>query len=132
MQLTAELTIGNRIITTKEITVRQIRQFWNDFETEQAIGIEGLYNVLEKFIPICVQGVTIADLIDMTPSEIKQIYDKFCEVNATFFQVARLVEGENPIIVGLRQAIVPLLMIRFVDLFKPVTSASGTTDTASS
>ena len=70
----------------------------------------------------------------MAPSELKEIYDAFAEVNAVFLELATKLEGESPFLQGLRVQIVKDLMLRFaVSLPKDTTSeTSGTTDTVSS
>jgi len=126
------IKIDDREITVKEITVREIRSFWQDLETEPAAGVDGIYNVLTRFIPVAVDGITVEGLDDLAPSEVQVLYDTFMEVNTVFFKAARLIEGEDPIIVGLRRALLPLLMIRFAGFFAAATPESGTTDTPSS
>lgn len=126
------IPIAKKEITVKEITVREIRTFWQDMETEPKIGIEGLYNVLSRFIPVCMTGMTVADLDDMTPSEIKTLYSTFQEVNVDFFEAARMIEGEDPILVGLREVLKPLLMMRFAGFFPTAIPGPGITDSASS
>jgi hypothetical protein len=132
MRQSKAITIDDRRITVKEITVREIRSFWQDMETEPAGGVEGIYSVLARFLPVAVEDITIDGLDDLAPSEIQILYDTFMEVNTVFFKAARLIEGEDPIIVGLRKALLPLLMIRFAGLFAPDTPELGITVTASS
>jgi hypothetical protein len=123
--------IDDKEIVIREITVREIREFWQDFETAPAAGIDGIYGVLERFVPTCIFGVTIKDFDDMPPSDIKRIYDAFTEVNDVFFGAARLVKGENPLIAGLQEVIIPLLMMRFAGFFAPGMQESLTTGTDS-
>lgn len=132
MRLQKIITIDDRRITVKEITVREIRSFWQDMETEPAAGIEGLYSVLSRFVPVAVEGIALEGLDDLAPSELQLLYDTFMEVNTVFFKAARLIEGENPIIVGLRTALLPLLMIRFAGLFTQAMPEPGITDIPSS
>lgn len=126
------ITIDNREIEIKEITVREIRNFLQDMETEPTPGIEGIYVVLTRFMPTCVNGITIEDLEDMPPSDIEKVYNTFREVNAVFFKAANLFQGENQLIIRLREAIVPLLMMRFAALYLPAIPEPGNTDTDSS
>lgn len=125
------IKIDDREITVREITVKEIRDFWQDFETVPVMDMENIFAVLERFMPTCILGMASSDLDNMTPSEAKQIYDTFTEVNDVFFSVARLIQGENPILVGLRQALVPLLLMRFAGFFRLDTQESLTTDTDS-
>lgn len=126
------IKIGEREITIKEITVREIRTFWQDLETEPQAGVDGMYAVLTRFFPTCVSGVALSELDDMTPSEIKQIYTAFREINADFFEAAKMIEGENPILVGLREIIQPLLIARFAGFFPTAIPEPGDMDSPSS
>jgi len=125
MRLREVIKIDDREITVKEITVREIRNFWSEMEAvEQNPGIEGSYDVMRRFLPTCVDGVSPEDLEDMTPSEINQIYEAFMRVNSTFFGVARQIAGENPLLVGLRKAVLPVLMLRFYELLPLILPSS--------
>lgn len=125
MRLREVIKIDDREITVKEITVREIRSFWSEMEAiERNPGIEGSYDVMKRFLPTCVEGVEIDSLEDMAPSEINQIYEAFMRVNATFFEVARQIEGENPLLVGLRKAVLPVLMLRFYELLPLILPSS--------
>jgi hypothetical protein len=126
------IKIDAKEITIREITVKEIRAFWQEFESHNSVNLEDVYGILKRFIPTCMFGIGADDIEDMAPSEIKMLYDAFTEVNDVFFNVARQIQGENPILVGLRQALIPLLMMRFAGLFQPVTEESLSTDMDSS
>lgn len=79
-------------IEVRELTVKQIIRILASDErvgkdgTKEKMSIEQQFK--ESFLPIA-SNVVYDDLMDMTPSEIKQIYDEFEEINKVFFDVAR-------------------------------------------
>jgi hypothetical protein len=72
----------------RELTTRQIIEFISD-DSLTNLGLANMKVILnEKLLPLCTNA-TWNDLIDLAPSEIEQIWNKFQEVNSTFFVVAR-------------------------------------------
>lgn len=76
-------------ISVKELTVRQILSLIEDDTlTDTSLDtLRGLFQ--DKFLPLCVEGITMNDMLDFAPSEILEIWDHFAEVNKAFFVVAR-------------------------------------------
>jgi len=120
-----------RQIIVKELTVKEIRNFWqNHTDTILGQGMES-FDGMKPFFEVCVSGISWEELEDTTPSELKKLYTAFKDVNAVFFEVAKAVEGENPILVQSRVIVGRFLMNKFVSLSKPVIETHGTTDTDS-
>jgi len=87
-QNTFEIEGYDRKFTVKELTVKEIIGLIDDKNLED-LTIAGLKKVIsEKFLPLC-SNVSLNDLYDMTPGEIEIIWEKFKEVNSSFFVLAR-------------------------------------------
>lgn len=120
-----------REITIRELTVREVRQFWQE-EAPKVVAEQGKITDLQPFMSKCVTGVTIDEMDDFTFSELKVIYEAFREVNAVFFEMAQAMDIENPMFAEFKGMIWRELMRKFVFLFREGTSTPGTTDGASS
>lgn len=132
-RLSAEITeIPGKRITVKELTVKEIREFWNKTGEVAFNGIEALSSYLTAFLPTCIDGLKPEDFDEMTPSEIKIIYDKFIEVNQVFFDLAQIAEGGNPMLVDLRLSLTSDLIMRYAALSRKGIPAPSDTATASS
>ena len=109
---TDTVEIGPKTITVKELTVRDIINLVNDKALlgpsskgkDGTFELEALREQAEEYLPKFITGANMDDLLDMRPSELRQIYDKFMEVNNTFFAVARSV-GLDQIVGQLKQAV---------------------------
>ena len=131
-----ELKIAGKIVTVYELTVKDIKKLWKDLtgatpETAET-PIFSNEKLLREHWDKCVHGISLEETDDLVPSELKQIYDAFAEVNAIFFDLSLKLEGENPFLKSLREAILNDLMLRFAALSQEDTKESGSTDTASS
>ena len=139
---TAEIEIGDIIITVNELTVREIKTFWRELMTIQPSMGLALTSELAVLWDVAIQGISIEDIEDMTPTQLKMIYDKFLEVNETFFDLARKFEGDNPVLAELRQSVLADLYRSFLIAQQSIQGSSdssiedtqepGTTDTVSS
>ena len=86
------IKIDKREITVKELTVREILEIAElKNVTSDNLSIDVFKKEFSNYLPRAVEGVKVEDLLDMAPSELKEIYDKFKEVNGVFFDVARSV-----------------------------------------
>lgn len=88
------LKIDDREITVKELTVREIMEIAELKNVGSDTGKDGLTLAVFKrefsnYLPRAVDGLTVDDMLDLAPSELQTIYDKFKEVNAVFFAIAR-------------------------------------------
>lgn len=83
MRKSATITINERVITVNELTMRQILDFKDKFSTVGMLeGTKELVSLLSDATPDF--------LMELTPSELKSIYEKVKEVNADFFDLLPL------------------------------------------
>lgn len=76
-------------ITVKELTVKEILSLMQD-DVLQDTSLENLKAILQdRFLPLCVEGLNLVDLIDLAPSELQTVWENFEEVNSSFFALAR-------------------------------------------
>ena len=135
-RLAKEVKVAGKNITVFEMTVKDIKKLWGDLTgTNMESPEASLFSsdqLMRTHWDKCVHGITLEESEDLTPSELKIIYDAFSEVNAVFFDLSLKLEGENPLLTGLREAIMKDLMRRYVASLPPDTMESGTMDTVSS
>lgn len=91
-----EITINDKRITVRELTIREIISIVAGSK-EDIIGGKmpttfkdgnALKDYFGGYISKFLLGVTVDDFLDMTPSEVSKIYEKFKEINSAFFEVA--------------------------------------------
>jgi len=82
---------NKKTVTVKELTVSQVLSVFNRFAKpeEEARGVEDMLAEAKELFSMSIEGLQWEELKDFTPSELKMLYDKFREVNAVFFDVAR-------------------------------------------
>ena len=135
-RLAKEVKVAGKNITVFEMTVKDIKKLWGDLTgTNMENSETSLFSndqLIRTHWDKCVHGITLEESEDLTPSELKVIYDAFSEVNAVFFDLSLKLEGENPLLTGLREAIMKDLLRRYVVSLPPDTMESGTMDTVSS
>jgi hypothetical protein len=130
--------LGDRKVQIYELTVGQIKKFWRELATFDIskLQLAGLTPGMKEVWDAAVQGITFEDLDNYRPSEIKKVADAFQKANSVFFDLAKSVEGENPMLRSLRVALISDLMNRFAGLSAQATpedqTESGVTDTDSS
>jgi len=71
----------------RELTVREIIELVQGGPEGEG-GKSIMDSLKDSLLPIC-SNITIDELYDMAPSEIEVIFEKFKEVNRSFFDVAR-------------------------------------------
>lgn len=96
--------IDDKKITVYELTVKEIIELGEGKKLNEAQSLEDFRALLNDYLPKCVSGVTLDDLIGMAPSDLQLIYNDFREVNSVFFDVARSV-GLGELLNELKQAI---------------------------
>ena len=136
MRNSKEVKVNDRLVTVLELTVKVIKALWNDItgisaETKTAPLFTNEKLMMEHWDK-CIHGIKINEVDDLSPSELKLVYDAFLEVNDIFFDLALKLEKENPFLMSFREAVVSDLMLRFAALSAKDTETSGNTDTASS
>lgn len=95
-----------------EISVRQI---FSLFDQEKTVSFLSLLD--EQFLPMA-GNITYEEIQDMVPSEIEIVWQKFKEVNSSFFGLAR-VKGVDQLIQKIQESFVTDSLALFASLSKP-------------
>lgn len=115
--------------TVYELTVKQVMGIMQDDAADTSLL--GLLDQLKKFLPIA-STVTVEQLYEMPPSDIEVIWEKFKEVNKTFFDLSQQA-GLGELLGEMKRAIIEdfgkLLVTSSKEAMEKV---SLTTDTPSS
>jgi hypothetical protein len=90
--------------TVYELTIRQIIDLMQDEKISENLSLNAFKEFFGDTILPAVSNVSINDLLDMAPSDIKIIWDKFQEANSVFFGAARQL-GLEEVLNNLRRAI---------------------------
>ena len=115
-----KITINDRKITVFELSVRQIR---NIIEEMDSLDNEKVLEVLE----MC-SDVTLEQIEEMAPSDIRQIWDAWSEVNADFLHLIRQAMKRPPIQRAIDDFLSAILTDAFAVLPNAGTPAAGNTD----
>jgi hypothetical protein len=125
MRRTGTLTINDKVITINELTVKQILALRETVTGDALTAIKEIVGLVtdapEEFI------------LELAPSELKNLYEKVKEVNADFFDLTRIEEmlaGFRGVIVG--QVLTALSGLSVGSLPPATDSESGTTAGATS
>lgn len=91
----SSITIGDQTYEVRELTVRQIMDILQDESlTGQGSTLAEVKDGIDRHLNKATD-LSVERMMYMAPSEIKQVYDKFKEVNSVFFEVARSVGLEG-------------------------------------
>lgn len=112
------IKIDDREITVKELTPRDILDILDGVD-ESNLKTGDLAALLDKHLDKAVD-LKFDDFLDIPPSEIKNIYDAFREVNSVFFELAGQM-GMSQILVRAKEAFVQDVSKLSADLLKRVT-----------
>lgn len=128
------ITLGNKNVIVKELNVETIFKFWTNLQESIYVktGSEAFLKDMTPFFDKCVEGITYEELTQNYPSELKILYETFREVNADFFHLAEVVEGDNPLLAGFRMAILADLTTKFANSYRPDIQESLSMDMDSS
>ena len=88
----SELTVGSRIVTVNELTVTQVREWLNQVTPKDAeldVVAEMLFDDCNFATIVRMTNLSVEDLEEMVPSEIREVVRKCQEVNAHFFGMTR-------------------------------------------
>lgn len=111
-------------ITVHELTVEEIINIGqNKALKDKSTDLSDFKALFEIHLPKALTGVTFDELVKMAPSDLKQIYDTFKEVNSVFFAVARSV-GLGELLNQVIQAIQKDFLRLLADSFLPGTKMS--------
>lgn len=89
MRKVERIKIDSLEITVKELTVKEIIDISNI--SKFADSNDSFISFLNDNLSFALEGVTLEQMKEMPPSDIKLIFDKFKEVNAAFFEFAQQV-----------------------------------------
>lgn len=103
-RLSDNIEINDKKITVYELTVEEIINIGESTKNFNQPELGEFKSLIEDNLGKAVTGITMDDLIKMTPSDIKKIYETFKEVNSTFFEVARSM-GLTELLISLKQAV---------------------------
>ncbi len=106
MRRTREVKVGEATATVKELTVAEIRAWLKDMENPNQAGLVDdtvgavLFDELAfSELARMVDGVTMEDMADLAPSEIRALIEVAKEVNADFFSMRdRVVEAGRQVL----------------------------------
>ena len=140
MRIRKPIKIDDREYVIRELTVREIINLFQE-ATENASKVDGeadntgldfFRNEAERLINLAFEGThKPEDFIDMAPSELDSIYQKFREVNEVFFRIALSV-GIEKILDELREVILSDFSALLVGSSKLGTLMRSTTGTPTS
>lgn len=126
MRKTASFKIDgyDRSFEVYELTIRMIIDLMQDEKLTSAnLTLSDFREYFGDTVLPAVANITMEDVIDMAPSDLKDIWDKFKEVNATFFELARQM-GLESILEDLRRAIIEDSLKLLAPSLSAVTSSS--------
>jgi len=104
-------------ITVKELTVGTIISIAQNIDLENLSLVSFVKFADETFLPECV-NLTLEQFKEMAPSEIESIYNKFMEVNKSFFVLAQKM-GFQEMLDKMRKAIMRDFLSFVVGSFNP-------------
>jgi hypothetical protein len=91
MRKTERIKIDAFEITVKELTVKEIIGIGKISTSEDF----DFMDFIKSNLTLVLEGITIEDMMEMAPSDLKFIYEKFKEINGTFFEFAQQVGMED-------------------------------------
>lgn len=120
MRKSKVIKIDSQEITVRELTVRDFIQLI------ESIGADASRTNLGEQIATLLPKATDLNLDkakDMAPSELKEIYDAFREVNEVFFETAQQL-GLGDLVMTVKEAIMKDILELFADLSKQAIAKS--------
>jgi hypothetical protein len=122
------ITIDKKEITVLELRVKDAIEIYEEIESGK--GLEDLREQVEKFLPRATD-INVEALKEFAPSELKELYEAFKEVNAVFFEAVGSL-GLGSLLSEIKKAILKDFANLCADLLKPGISEPSSTDIPSS
>jgi len=127
---TFEIEGRDKNFEVRELKMSEIIGLMSD-ESMNDLSLKGVWNVFnEKFLPMC-SNIKPKELEDMTPSEIEIVWEKFKEVNKSFFALAQKL-GQDKMLAEVVENFKGMVLENYLrsvaNLSRPVTQESLTTD----
>jgi len=110
MRNTDTVTIDDKKYTINELTVKEIMTVGNAL-MESDLDLVKIKNMLPEYLKLT-SSITLDELIDMAPSDIKELIDKWKEVNSSFFDISRQV-GLTDFLAEFKVALISLAKAEF-------------------
>lgn len=86
-QITLDIQGKSVPVTLVELTAEQVVNLVDNFG-ETGVSLKAFRDLLETFLEKNIIGLTSKDLLKMSFSEIEDLFDKWKEVNASFFKIS--------------------------------------------
>jgi len=112
--------IDDREITVKELTVQDVLEMF-DFQEG-----DNFWTLAQRHLPKATD-LSVEDMQKMAPSELETVFEKWKEVNASFFRIARAL-GLNSVLAQMKDAVVADFYNSFFGSLKTGTHTPGATD----
>ena len=112
------IKIDEKEITVLELRVKDVLEIYEEIEAKK--GLEDIQSQARQFLPKAI-SLDIQDLKEMAPSELKELYEAFKEVNAVFFEAAQTL-GLGSLLSEAKKSIVKDFGNLCADSLKPGTS----------
>jgi hypothetical protein len=125
-----ELPGHDRKFVAKELTVKQIRSLM-DLEGLDGESIDDIVQHFGGRILPLATDLSLEEVDDFLPSELKIVWEKVREVNAVFFDIVKTA-GVKEILIQLKNAVLADFLSSAVTSLSGAMSKSGTMDTAMS
>lgn len=121
--------IDEKEITVLELRVKDAIEIYEEMGSGDK-GLEDLRTQIEKFLPKAID-IDIEVLTEFAPSELKELYEAFREVNAVFFEAAGSL-GLGSLLSEIKNSMLKDFVNLYADSSKPGTAMSSNMDTPSS
>ncbi|MEW6265306.1 MAG: hypothetical protein AB1641_19685 [Thermodesulfobacteriota bacterium] len=126
MRKSKTIELDNRQVIVQELRVRDIRDLWAKAEQPDAT-LAGFAKSLETLLPKVCPDLTMDQLLDLYPGDLKLLWETVLEVNADFFAGAETL-GLKDLLNGLKAAFLLDLTGLSAASFNPATAPEpGTT-----
>ena len=120
MRKSKVVKIDKQEITVRELTVRDFIELIDS--VGESTTKENLGKQIATFLPKA-SDLTMEKAKDMAPSELKEIYEAFKEVNEVFFETAQQL-GLGVLLTNVKETIMKDILELFANLFKQVMEES--------
>lgn len=107
-----------------ELRVKDIYGIFSEVTSkDKEMTPEVMKEVAEKWLPKATD-LTIEQMMEMAPSELELVGDKFKEINGSFFKIAQKL-GLTDLLMGLKEAVMIDLNTLFADSFSEAMTRGG-------
>lgn len=130
--------IQGHTFTVRELTIREIINYFDRAtqaltpeEEKEVGGLDVFKGYLDDLVELAIEEEIDIDIfLDFKPSELKELYDTFKEVNKVFFEIARQL-GASKMVDLLKEEFQQIYSVQLASSLKRDTQKPLTTDTPS-